>query len=231
MSRTVAALTLTLVGLCSAGCGILGTKSYRVPSAGMEPTLPVGSHVSADTGQRRPKVGDIVVFHPPTSATSPEGECPPGRRPDAHGRPCATIGVEDRSVTFIKRVVARGGDTIALRGGRVVLSGRVHSPVRLDGRMRLPASRAGSRRRVLPARRQSWQLRRQPLLGRGPAELDHRHDRALRASRIAAHSPSSRRSLSRSSWGANAAATSSASSRSSPLRISRSGGGEPRRSA
>ncbi|WP_183342464.1 signal peptidase I [Conexibacter arvalis] len=104
-------------------------KTYRIPSGSMEPTLDIGQRVLVNRiGMRfgEPKVGDIVVFHPPEGAdVRPLGACGTSDEGVGTTRPCsvATPGASDQ--TFIKRVVAVGGDTVAIRGGRVVLNGRV----------------------------------------------------------------------------------------------------------
>src|SRR6476659_3043775 len=46
-------------------------KPYRIPSESMVPTLEIGQRVLVNRIGHRfsdPKVGDIVVFHPPTGA-------------------------------------------------------------------------------------------------------------------------------------------------------------------
>jgi signal peptidase I len=73
---------------------VVGT--YRNPSAGMCPTLASGDHFLVDRLSirwRAPQRGDVIVF-----------DAPDGR-------------------TFIKRVVAIGGDVIAVRDGAPVLNG------------------------------------------------------------------------------------------------------------
>lgn len=101
-------------------------KPYRIPSASMEPTLDVGqrvlvnrisTHLGAD-----PKIGDIVTFHPPAGADRMPAIC--GGDPAA-GQPCPRPTDGRSSQTFIKRVVAVGGDTVAVRGGVVVRNGKL----------------------------------------------------------------------------------------------------------
>jgi signal peptidase I len=124
-------------------------KTYRIPSGSMEPTLDVGQRVLVNRIGTRfgdPKVGDIVVFHPPKGADArPVGLC--GTTDEGVGttRPCsvATRGSSDQ--TFIKRVVAVGGDTVAIRDGHVVLNGRVQrepfiNPCGPDGACSFPTA-------------------------------------------------------------------------------------------
>jgi signal peptidase I len=95
------------------------TKTYRVPSETMEPTISVGDHVSVTlTGARGIRVGDIVVFHPPRGAQT--GAC--GVMP-ARGEMCARPTGGPVDISFIKRVVAGPRDTIALRAGHVLRNG------------------------------------------------------------------------------------------------------------
>ena len=53
-------------------------KPYRIPSGSMEPTLHVGDRVLVNRFSHRigatPKVGQIVVFHPPSGADA-SGRC------------------------------------------------------------------------------------------------------------------------------------------------------------
>lgn len=49
------------------------SQVYRVPSASMEPTLPIGTRVLVRDGP--PTVGAIMVFHPPEGAE--QGQCGP----------------------------------------------------------------------------------------------------------------------------------------------------------
>ena len=100
-------------------------KPYRIPSASMEPTLDIGQRVLVQRLTRRlgsdPEVGDIVVFHPPTGADASPARC---GAPVAEGRACTAPTDAQSDQTFIKRVVAVGGDTISIRDGLVVRNGR-----------------------------------------------------------------------------------------------------------
>ena len=97
-------------------------KPYRIPSESMEPTLDVGQRVLVNRiGERftDPKVGDIVVFHPPLGADVNECGAPRASQ-QACSRPTKT-----RSKTnFIKRVVGVGGDRIQIVNGHVIRNGK-----------------------------------------------------------------------------------------------------------
>jgi signal peptidase I len=100
-------------------------KPYRIPSGSMEPTLDIGQRVLVQRVTRRlgsdPQVGDIVVFHPPAGADSSPARC---GAPVIEGRACSAPTPERSDQTFIKRVVAVGGDTISIRDGLVMRNGR-----------------------------------------------------------------------------------------------------------
>jgi signal peptidase I len=101
---------------------VLG-QAYRIPSESMTPTVDIGDRVVAiDAGS--PGIGDIVILNPPAGAD--QDRC--GEKPPA-GQMCAKPTRGKASVKFIKRVVARGGDRMALRNGLVVRNGkRVSEP-------------------------------------------------------------------------------------------------------
>ncbi len=121
-------------------------KPYRIPSGSMEPTLHVGDRVLVNRFSHRigatPKVGQIVVFHPPAGADA-SGRC---GNPDEGGgtpTPCSTPTSTASSQTFIKRVVGVAGDRIAIRNGHVVRNGRLQfepfaAPCEPDGSCDFP---------------------------------------------------------------------------------------------
>ena len=104
----------------------VAVKPYRIPSESMEPTLDVGQRVLVNRISHRlgadPQVGDVVVFKPPANADA--GVCGDGNSGDGTPRPCAKPRPGVDSQTFIKRVVAVGGDTIAIRHGHAIRNGR-----------------------------------------------------------------------------------------------------------
>ena len=78
---------------------LIGYRTFRIPVASMEPTLIAGDHFVADLkcyDSRTPERGDIIVFAYP----------------------------RDRSISLAKRVVGRAGDTIEVRGKKVILNGK-----------------------------------------------------------------------------------------------------------
>jgi signal peptidase I len=100
-------------------------KPYRIPSGSMEPTLAIGQRVIVDRLTHRlgadPHVGDIEVFNPPQGAD--DEECGVHEQGEGTSTPCSRPDSQKASETFIKRVVAVGGDTIAIRNGHVVRNG------------------------------------------------------------------------------------------------------------
>jgi len=100
-------------------------KPYRIPSPSMVPTLEVGQRVLVDRIGNRfgdPKVGDILVFHPPKGAESDTcGDPEAGRGTE---RPCDKPTAQKLDTNYIKRVVAGPGDTIAIENGHVILNGK-----------------------------------------------------------------------------------------------------------
>jgi signal peptidase I len=104
-------------------------KPYRIPSGSMEPTLHVGDRVLVNRFSHRvlgndPKVGDIVVFNPPSGADAAAPIC--GDRAQGGGTqlPCGKPTAQKSSQAFIKRVVAVGGDRIAIKNGHAIRNGR-----------------------------------------------------------------------------------------------------------
>jgi signal peptidase I len=98
-------------------------KPYRIPSPSMVPTLVPGQRVLVNRiGERfsDPKVGDVLVFHPPTGAEQ-EDMC---GAPKPENQVCLKPTSRHADVNFIKRVVAGPGDTLAIRDGRVILNGK-----------------------------------------------------------------------------------------------------------
>ena len=94
---------------------------YRAPSESMVPTIQVGDRFAV-LGIGAPEVGDIVVFHPPTGAERGDEMCGGGAPPA--GQMCAKPTRDFADVTFVKRVVAAGGDRISMQDGKIVRNGK-----------------------------------------------------------------------------------------------------------
>jgi signal peptidase I len=127
-------LPVLVLALLLAGCGsednggvlivttpapqIVGT--YRIPSESMAPTLKVGDRVEVFSG--RPRIGEIVVFHPPEGAV--EEKCGSAEQLAPGGRACSQSVQTASSEKFVKRIVAGPGDTIKIVEGHVILDGK-----------------------------------------------------------------------------------------------------------
>ena len=94
---------------------------YRAPSESMAPTIAIGDRFTIlEIGSA--EVGDIVVFNPPEGANGQlQDMC--GAPPPA-GQMCAKPAGGRADVKFVKRIVAAGGDKIAMRDGKIVRNGK-----------------------------------------------------------------------------------------------------------
>jgi signal peptidase I len=102
-------------------------KPYRIPSGSMEPTLDIGQRVIVNRLSTRlgddPDSGDVVVFHPPTTAEGAGRQCE--ARPERlSGQVCPRAGSTEADATFIKRVVAGPGDRLMIIDGVPIVNGR-----------------------------------------------------------------------------------------------------------
>jgi signal peptidase I len=104
-------------------------KPYRIPSESMEPTLHVGDRVLVNRISHHlgaePRVGQIVVFHPPSGADASPPRCGAAGEGENGRTPCSRPTDTASSHTFVKRVVGVAGDRIALRNGRLIRNGSV----------------------------------------------------------------------------------------------------------
>jgi signal peptidase I len=118
-------IVLVALGL-ALGIQAFLVKPYRIPSESMVPTLEIGQRVLVNRLGNRfgdPKVGDILVFHPPAGSDS--DTCADSTRRE--GQACDRPTPQRSKVNFIKRVVGAPGDTIAIRGGHVYRNGKRES--------------------------------------------------------------------------------------------------------
>jgi signal peptidase I len=118
----VALLPLFLIGAIVFALAGPDGKPYRVPSEAMEPTIHRGQRIHVDMGaydHDQPKIGDVVILHPPLGADT--NEC---GAPKPQDQMCARPTPELGSVTFVKRVVGLPGDRLAMREGRLIRNGR-----------------------------------------------------------------------------------------------------------
>jgi signal peptidase I len=94
---------------------------YRVPSGSMEPTLKIGERIEIEAGV--PRVGEIVILHPPDRAA--EEECGGATRVTPGGAACdQPVDAEDAGINFVKRIVAGPGDRIKIIEGHVIRNGQ-----------------------------------------------------------------------------------------------------------
>jgi signal peptidase I len=118
-------IVLVAIGLALAIQAFV-VKPYKIPSRSMEPTLEVGQRVLVDRiGMHfsEPKVGEVVVFHPPKDAEQQVcGPAPHMVTPG--GAACDAPEPQEASVNFIKRIVAGPGDTLYVKEGHAYVNGK-----------------------------------------------------------------------------------------------------------
>ena len=100
-------------------------KPYKIPSESMVPTLEINQRVLVNRLGNNfgdPEIGDIVVFHPPAGATSPDG--PKCGASVGENEICMRPVRRRSDVNFIKRLVAGPGDRLRIVDGHVIRNGR-----------------------------------------------------------------------------------------------------------
>jgi signal peptidase I len=104
-------------------------KPYKIPSGSMLPTLRINERVLVDrigTHFSSPKVGQIIVFHPPqnfdSGCANPTQGAQRAGQPGA--RPCDALQSKESSQTFIKRLVGLPGDRLSIVNGHVIRNGK-----------------------------------------------------------------------------------------------------------
>jgi signal peptidase I len=106
-------------------------KPYQIPSGSMEPTLDINQRILVNRFIYHftdPKPGDVVVFHPPAGADTLGVD---GNGCAVHhpmDQPCPQATDDRADDTFIKRIVAGPGDTVAVKGGLPIVNGEVLKP-------------------------------------------------------------------------------------------------------
>ncbi len=131
--KSIASSAVELVVIVATALGLalaiqaFVVKPYRIPSGSMLPTLHINQRVLVNrigSHFTSPHVGDIIVFHPPSDfsqcADPNQGQDQSGQN---QARACDVAQSQPSSETFIKRVVAVGGDRISIRNGHVIRNG------------------------------------------------------------------------------------------------------------
>ncbi len=86
-------------------------QAFKIPSGSMLPTLQIGDHLLVNKfsyGVKLPVIGTPLIY----------------RQGPAHGDVVVFRYPRDRSLDYIKRVVAVGGDTLEVRDKQVFLNGK-----------------------------------------------------------------------------------------------------------
>jgi signal peptidase I len=102
-------------------------KPYRIPSGSMLPTLKIGQRVLVNRLGNRfndPRVGEIVVFHPPAGAEGTGDTCGDTSVHVGAAKACDKPTSQKASVNFIKRVVGLPGDRLSIHNGHVIRNGK-----------------------------------------------------------------------------------------------------------
>jgi signal peptidase I len=124
----IGAAVVALVLILSGGGGGGNTVTFTDPSGSMAPTYQVGDKLKVNFdafSEAEPTVGEVVVFHPPKGAESAEecGVLAGGMQPLERGESCPKPTEEGSTQTFLKRIVAVGGDTLSIKDGHAVVNG------------------------------------------------------------------------------------------------------------
>jgi signal peptidase I len=99
---------------------------FNLPEPGMEPTIPEGGEVFAESPKAPLHVGEIIIFHPPAGAE--KEQCGPrAHQVTPEGKACSRPLGKESNVLFLKRIVAGPGDEIYLKQGHVYRRVRGHS--------------------------------------------------------------------------------------------------------
>lgn len=78
---------------------VLGAKAYKVPSAGMSPTIVVGDHIMTNLKyykNNKPQKGELIVFRSP----------------------------DDSKKDYVRRVIGTEGDTVEIKNKKVFVNGK-----------------------------------------------------------------------------------------------------------
>ena len=112
-------------GLALSGCG--NTKTVRLNNGSMEPAFHVGALIQFHTDHSTPKIGQVILFHPPQGASEKEYNpmcgLAPHPSPRGGGAACSAPVATPATEKFVKRIVAGPGDVISIREGHVTLDG------------------------------------------------------------------------------------------------------------
>jgi signal peptidase I len=125
-ARLAAALwpVLKLVAIalaCALVVRVLVAQPFAIPSGSMAPTLEPGDFVLVDKRAYGWSLASLPLAPP---LMRPDGTVAPrvGARPIEPGDVIAFVGPDGRD--YVKRVIGRGGDRVALQGGVLRLNGR-----------------------------------------------------------------------------------------------------------